>query len=120
MALTFSSAHVTLAAPGRLNLNAAFASGATVTPTTDAFTLQIGTFTLSLPAGSFVAESNGVSWYCQFTGSTPGTAYIETASANNWTLSVSASQVDISKIANPGAPVSLTLGAQVGSTTSTP
>jgi YVTN family beta-propeller protein len=108
------------------SIKASFTLGATsnaINPPTEQVTLQIGSFTTTIPIGSFV-NVPGVPGYFTFVGVVDGVSLnvlIRQTSGNNYILGVIAKSISLT-IPNPPAtvPVTLTIGGDKGTTTVTP
>lgn len=95
---------------GTLTLNAA---GNPFNPATDAFTIELGPYQASLPAGSFKTRSDGS---FAFSGSILGnllTVHLIPGANGNYSFTVATTRVDLTGLVNP-APLTLTFGANTG------
>jgi hypothetical protein len=95
---------------GSLTLNAA---GSPFNPVTDAFSIELGPYQASLPAGSFRTRSDGS---FAFSGSILGnllTIHLVPGTAGNYTFTVATTRVDLTGLVDP-APLTLTFGANTG------
>ena len=105
--------------PMEFELNSKFMLGATsagINPVTEAVMLQIGTFSTTIPAGSFVKTRNG---RFVFEGKVNGVnlkVRIAPLGNNSFTLRARGMGVDLSTLTNP-VTVALTIGNDTGSTT---
>jgi YVTN family beta-propeller protein len=107
------------------SINSNFTLGASsegINPPVEPVTLQIGSFKLTIPLGSFV--NAGVPGYSTFVGVIDGvslTVLIKQASGNNYIFGVIAKNVSL-PVSNPPAPIAITLtiGNDSGTTTVTP
>src|SRR5262249_16662045 len=103
------------------SINSNFTLGASssgINPRTEPVTLQIGSFTITIPPGSFV---NPVPGYYSFTGVINGvnlTVLIELRGGKNYIFGVIARNVSLT-VSNPET-ITLTIGVDRGTTTVTP
>ena len=103
---------------GSFDLNSSFKLGAGssgINPVTQAVTLQIGPYSVTIPAGSFTRNKQGA---YVFEGVIMGVSLqlkIDPAGANSYTLQAEGSGANLSGISNP-VTVTLTIGDNTGST----
>jgi uncharacterized repeat protein (TIGR03803 family) len=104
--------------PPGFDLNGQFALGsgsAAINPATQALTLQVGTYQVTLPAGSFRAGPHGT---FVFEGTVTGVTLqirISPAFAGSYQIQVEASGVDLTGLTNP-VTVTLAIGNNNGTT----
>jgi len=102
--------HSSFALSGSLTLGTASTG---FNPATDAFSLQFGPYSVSLPAGSFKTKAGGV---LEFAGALSGVILdvrLIPAGTGTYRFTVAAARVDLTGLANP-ASVQLNLGDNVG------
>jgi hypothetical protein len=100
---------------GRFTLGAASRG---IKPPTEPVTLQVGTFSTTIPAGSFKRKKNGS---FQFEGTINGVnlnVKIEPLGDNSFRIRAQGQGVDLAGLANP-VTVALTIGNDGGTTTVT-
>lgn len=102
------------------DLNGSFTLGAgrTINPTTQPLTLRVGTYTVTVPAGSFRAGAKGT---FTFVGTINGVALqirIAPLGGNSYSIQVDASGVNLTGLTNP-VTVTLTIGNNTGTTSVT-
>jgi hypothetical protein len=109
--------HVRLST-GRFDLNSRFTLGTGsngVNPVAEDVTLQIGPYSVTIPAGSFKQKKKGASL---FAGTIDGAAVhfrIKPVGGNSYTLKAKGSGADLSGVSNP-VTITLTIGDDTGST----
>lgn len=84
-----------------------------IDPTTEAVTLKVGTYSVSIPPGSFQQQNNG---NCSYTGTIGGATLqiiIKSTGASAYSFSADASGVDLTTLNNP-VTVTLTVGIDSG------
>jgi hypothetical protein len=103
---------------GSFDLNSSFKLGtgsSGINPLTQAITLQIGPYSVTIPAGSFTRNNQGA---YVFEGTTEGVSLqlrINPAGGNGYTLQAEGIGANLSGISNP-VTVTLTIGDNTGST----
>ena len=103
---------------GSFGLNSSFTLGAGtsgINPVTQAVTLQIGPYSVTIPAGSFKLNTNGAYVYSGIMGGVLLQLRINPVGGNSYTLQASASGANLTGISNP-VTVTLTIGNDTGST----
>jgi DNA-binding beta-propeller fold protein YncE len=115
---TFSafSARLEISTTG-FQLNGSFTLGAgrTINPPTQSLTLQVGTYKVTLPPGSFQAGSHGTFTFQGTVGGVSLQNRISPAGAGAYQIQVEASGVNLSGLTNP-VTVSLAIGNNTGKT----
>jgi hypothetical protein len=120
-ASAFAKLTITAAPPSSFDLNESVILGASsngIHPLSEEIKLQIGTFSVTVPAGSFQLNPNG---RYVFNGVINGvTLAIQIAPTGNssFAFKVTAAGVNLSGLTNP-IPVVLTIGDDTGSTAAT-
>ena len=112
---------ITAGPPPRFELKGAFTLGTGATsidPPSQAVTLKVGTYTVTIPAGSFQAGPKGIFTYEGVINGATLELRIAPKGANAYTIQAEGSGVDLTALTNPVA-VTLTVGNNSG-TTSTP
>ena len=116
-----SKLEITLGPPSSFQMNGSFVLGGTsdgIDPVTEPVTLQIGSLSLTIPAGSFQQQKNG---NYAFSGVVDGVTLnveIKYLGANAYSFKVEGSSPKALSIANPVA-VTLTIGNDTGTWTGT-
>jgi uncharacterized repeat protein (TIGR03803 family) len=121
MTVPFASFSVDLNAKGSsqtIEMKALFTPGAgasAIDPVTQGMTLTVGSYTVTIPAGSFSA-TNGRMWMYQ--GTINGVtleAHIMQSGTKSYQLQLVATNVDLTSLTNP-VTVTLTIGNNIGTT----
>lgn len=120
---TYSPAlDITSGPPAGYTLNASIAPGTggpPINPLVQSMTLKIGpSYTVTIPAGSFVSGGGGTFTYSGTISSVTYSITITPTGGGAYTIAVSASGVDLTRLANP-MHVTLTIGINTGTATVT-
>jgi outer membrane protein assembly factor BamB len=106
---------------GTFDLNSSFSLGTGsngINPVSETVTLQMGSYSVNVPTGSFIQDKNGV---FVFEGTIAGAALqfrINPTGPNSYTLQAEGIGASLGGISNP-VPVTLTIGDDTGTTTIT-
>jgi uncharacterized repeat protein (TIGR03803 family) len=117
----FAKLSITAGPPPGFQLQAEFTLGTGskgIDPTSDPLTLQVGTYSVTVPAGSFSAGPHGAYVFNGVVGGVTLAVRISPQGTNQYEIQVSASGVDLTGISLP-TTVTLTIGNNTGSTQTT-
>jgi hypothetical protein len=99
----------------QLNGNFTLGAGGKINPPAQSLTLQVGTYKVTLPPGSFQAGPHGTFTFQGTVGGVSHQIRISPAGAGAYQIQVEASGVNLSGLTNP-VTVSLTIGNNTGKT----